>query len=294
MNINILKIRQALDLDIKIMLTKQRIWQFYHKNRGNVCISFSGGKDSTVLLDLVRQDFPDIPAVFVDTGLEYPEIREFVKTVDNVEIVKPEINFRKVLDKYGYPVVSKEVSQKIYDIRNTKSEKLRNKRLYGDDKGNGKLPEKWKFLIDAPFKISNKCCDAMKKRPFKQVMKNYTGVYIGTMAEESRLRTTSYLKTGCINYKGGHATPLSFWNEKDIWVYIKKYNLSYSRIYDMGYKRTGCMFCMYGIQFETHPNRFEIMENTHPKQYEYCMNNLGIKKILNYLNKRNSNNVELF
>jgi len=79
-----LPVRQALPLDLKIGLTKNRIRSWYEHWHGNVYVSFSGGKDSTVLLDLVRQDYPDVPAVFCDTGLEYPEIRDFVKTFDNV------------------------------------------------------------------------------------------------------------------------------------------------------------------------------------------------------------------
>ena len=82
-----------------------------------IYVSFSGGKDSTVLLDLVRRAIKDVPAVFIDTGLEYPEIRQFVKTIDNVIILKPEMNFRKVIETYGYPLVSKEVAQKIYEAR---------------------------------------------------------------------------------------------------------------------------------------------------------------------------------
>jgi 3'-phosphoadenosine 5'-phosphosulfate sulfotransferase (PAPS reductase)/FAD synthetase len=82
-----------------------------------VYISFSGGKDSTVLLDIVRRDYPDVPAVFVDTGLEYPEIREFVKKFENVTIVRPTMNFRKVIDTYGYPFFSKEVSNCVAGAR---------------------------------------------------------------------------------------------------------------------------------------------------------------------------------
>lgn len=43
------------------------------------------------------------------------------------------------------------------------------------------------------------------------------------------------------------------------------------------------MFCMYGVQNET-PNRFQIMQRTHPKQYEFCMNTLGLKDVMSYMN----------
>lgn len=106
---------QALPLDLKIEKTKRRIQEWYDYWDGQVYIAFSGGKDSTVLLDLTRNicGYTDVPAVFVDTGLEYPEIREFVKKVDNVEWLKPKKNFRQVIDECGYPFISKEVSNTV-------------------------------------------------------------------------------------------------------------------------------------------------------------------------------------
>jgi len=113
-----LKMRQALPLDAKILMTKQRIreWVSYWGLDG-VYISFSGGKDSTVLLHIARSIYPDIKAMFVDTGLEYPEIRDFVKTFNNVDIIRPKMNFKKVVDTYGYPIISKEVSECVYGAR---------------------------------------------------------------------------------------------------------------------------------------------------------------------------------
>ena len=283
-----LKQRQSLPLEAKVKLSLSRIRQFYDYFNGNVYISFSGGKDSTVLLNIVRSLYPKVPAVFVNTGLEYPEIVKFVKTIDDVVWLRPKMNFKDVLEKYGYPVVSKETSQKIYDIRNTKSEKTRNRRLYGDDKGNmGKLSNRWRFLINAPFLISSKCCDVLKKRPSKLYEKE-TGnkPYLGLMASDSRGRRNVYLQSGCNNFNSNRpvSNPLMVWLEKDIWEYIKKYNIPYSGIYDMGrYRGTGCMFCMFGLHLEKGPNKFQLMEKTHPKLYKYCMKNLGCRKVLDYI-----------
>ena len=109
---------QALPLSLKIRLTKQRIREWVnHFGEDGVYVSFSGGKDSTVLLHIVREMYPDVPAVFVDTGLEYPEIRQFVRTFDNVEWIKPKKNFRKVIEDYGYPFISKEVSESVQGAR---------------------------------------------------------------------------------------------------------------------------------------------------------------------------------
>lgn len=110
MNINELKLMQNYPLDIKIEKTKRRIQEWYEHYNGEVYVSFSGGADSTVLLDIVRKIYPDIPAVFVNTGLEYPEIVKFVKEFENVQILRPKMNFKQVINTYGYPVVSKSVA----------------------------------------------------------------------------------------------------------------------------------------------------------------------------------------
>ena len=112
-----LKYLQSQTLERKINITITRIIEWYQRYKGQVYVSFSGGKDSTVLLDLARRIYPEIEAVFVDTGLEYPEIREFVKTFDNVTTIRPKMQFKDVIDKYGYPVISKEVSNAIQNAR---------------------------------------------------------------------------------------------------------------------------------------------------------------------------------
>ena len=281
-----LKERQAMSLKDKIDTSAERIEKWYDYYKGNIYVAFSGGKDSTVLLHLVRSIFPEIPAVFSDTGLEYPEIRNFVKTIDNVVWLKPKISFVEVIEKYGYPVISKNQSLYIYEYRNTKSEKLRDLRLNGSYKGNFKISEKWKFLIDAPFKISNKCCYHLKKSPMQRYeRKTDKKPIIGTMAEEGFRRRTDYMKYGCNAFRKNNpsSAPLAFWTEKDVWNYIHHYKIPYSSIYDMGYDRTGCMFCMFGVQRETSPNRFQKMKKTHPKQYSYCIKNLGIGKVMDYI-----------
>lgn len=121
-----LRLLQALPLDLKVARTKQRIreWVDYW-GKDHVCVSFSGGKDSTVLLHIVREMYGDeIPAVFVNTGLEYPEIQRAVRSYPNVVVLTPEMNFREVLSRYGYPVISKEVSNCIEATRRWCSKNL--------------------------------------------------------------------------------------------------------------------------------------------------------------------------
>jgi 3'-phosphoadenosine 5'-phosphosulfate sulfotransferase (PAPS reductase)/FAD synthetase len=263
------------------------IEKYWGENDGNVYVSFSGGKDSTVLLDVVRDLFPDTLAVFCDTGLEYPEVKQFIGKTENVEIIRPKLSYRQVVKKYGYPVVSKDVALKIRTIRRDPTKAIANYYMTGYRKDGvysrrALLPKKWRYLIDAPFRVSEQCCDVMKKRPFRKY-ERVTGrkPYLGNMAGESGSRAWVYMKQGCITTKG--CTPLAFWRECDIWDYIHDRNLPYTSIYDNGADRTGCMWCMFGIHMEDEPNRLERMKDTHPKIHKYCINSLGLGRVMDFM-----------
>ena len=323
---------------------------------GQVYVSFSGGKDSTVLADLCARVCKEygwtLYLLFVNTGLEYPEIQKFVKTFAEwlrntykievvLDIVRPEMRFDEVLKKYGYPVISKEISKYIKEGRtalikgNTDYyalQKLQGRLL--DKDGNKSIYncEKWEFMLDAPYKISNQCCDVMKKRPIKSYEKQ-TGKkpFIATLAAESLLRKQQWIRNGCNAFQKERPSsqPLSFWTEQDILHYIKKYEVPYCSVYGeikvkasdneckgqtnlidflgcyeeqdsletTGCDRTGCIFCMFGCHLEKEPNRFQRLKQTHPRQYEYCINGgemvdgkwqpskegLGLGKVLDYI-----------
>lgn len=284
---------------------------------GQVYVSFSGGKDSTVLLHLVREMYPDVEAVFVDTGLEYPEIRQFVKTFDNVTILRPEMGFVDVIKKYGYPVISKEVSAvvseaKIGLARNDGSYKYRIEKITGTGKytpdENGKKSRydvsRYKPLLDVDFNVSDRCCKVMKKQPARSYARKIKKIPIlATMASESDLRYQRWIKYGCnaFDAKGDNisSNPMSFWTEQDVLQYIKKYNIPIASVYgsveyrempeqmrleDYGFEecgidklettgcnRTGCIFCGFGCHLEKEPNRFQLLKETHPRQYAYCI-----------------------
>lgn len=290
---------------------------------GQVYVSFSGGKDSTVLKHIVDSMYDDVPSAFVNTGLEYPEIQQFVREIKagkydcfnaDVEIVRPEMRFDEVLTNYGYPVISKENSLYIRQCQHptdlnktTRRLRLEGIRSDGEKVAKGEIPNKWKYLVDAPFLISEQCCDVMKKKPAKSFTKQ-TGrmPIIATMASESRLRYHKWLKNGCNAFesKNPSSQPMSFWTEQDVLHYIKKYNVPYCPVYGdihikpapdaeegqmnlidelgcyepddvlatTGCDRTGCIFCMFGCHLGKGENRFQRLKRTHPRQYDYCIN----------------------
>lgn len=298
---------QSLPLEVKVSMTERRIQEWYKHFDGNVYVSFSGGKDSTVLLHIARSMYPNIPAVFCDTGLEYPEIREFVKTIPNVTFIKPEMSFRKVIETYGYPVISKDVAQNIYESRINPNSRAASKFDPNSDynkkyKGQFSL-ERWTFLRDSSIPISHHCCDVMKKRPMKKFERQFGLLPLtAVMACESRSRKADWILHGCnaFDKKRPVSQPMSFWLEQDVLAYLKTNNIPYCSVYGeivespnnslhtTGCARTGCMFCMFGCHLEKPPNRFQRMKETHPKIYDYCMRScsdggLGLGEVLDFI-----------
>lgn len=285
-------------------MTKSRIREWVNTyGEENIYVSFSGGKDSTVLLHLVREEYPDIEAVFINTGLEYPEIQQYAQSFSNVKVIRPKMRFDEVIKKYGYPVISKEVAEVVSQakISGEKSGKYtyrlnRLNRLNGtllDKNGNKSIYncEKYKPLMFVDFNISNKCCTVMKKSPAKTIKKY--GI-TAQMAEESRLRKQMWIRNGCNGYdmKKPVSNPMSFWAEQDVLRYIKNRHIQICSVYGeiveegrdnqicfescgnlctTGCRRTGCIFCGFGAHLEKGETRFQRLKRTHPRQYEYCM-----------------------
>lgn len=299
-------------------LAKISEWFAYWQNM--VYVAFSGGKDSSVLADLCGFWCSVIGAtlylVFVDTGLEFPEIRQHVKffaeylrkkyNIDVVlEVLRPQMRFDEVIKKYGYPIISKEVSNTVEGARRNPSS-TRMKKLKGTlEKREGKLHfccEKWEPLLHTDFKCSDMCCHIMKKKPCS-IYEKESGrkPILGQLTEESRKRETAWLKTGCnaFNAKREQSNPLAFWTEQDVLWYIKQEKIPIASVYgDIVYQvcpeqmrledfgincgvaenlcttgrdRSGCIFCAFGCHLEGSPSRFGLLKETHPRQYEYCI-----------------------
>jgi 3'-phosphoadenosine 5'-phosphosulfate sulfotransferase (PAPS reductase)/FAD synthetase len=190
--------------------------------------------------------------------------------------------------------------------------------------------KKYKFFLEAPFEISNKCCNVMKKAPAHKYGKETGRVPIlATMAEESRLRTQKWLQNGCNGFemKSPVSTPMAFWTNQDILKYIKGNGIEICKVYgdivpnycgeqlegqmdicDLGLaednrklkttgcERTGCMFCGFGCHLGN-DQRFVNMKETHPKQYDYIMRpkdrgGLGYKEVIDWINEHGNLNIK--
>ena len=309
-----------MTLEEKEFISYTKLTEWYIAWEGRCYVSFSGGKDSTALAYLTAQCFMEnewfkTPLVlcFFDTGLEYPEIRDFVTffagwlqeqfpTLNiRLDIRKPDMNFRRVIEYYGYPVISKEVSHAVKDARSCPTGKVA-ARFHGAESTSMIGWKKYEYLLDAPFKIDHRCCDVMKKRPARKYEKE-TGTVpvLATMVSESILRKQKWKARGCNAFQSDRpeSAPISFWKEHDVLEFIKKYEIPicsvYGRIIEEGGKlrttgceRTGCMFCCYGATNDKEPTRFQRMAITHPKQYNWMLKpfdegGLGLKKVLDFL-----------
>ena len=263
--------RLSWTLEQKIFHSLETIDVFMGVNPAYV--SYSGGKDSTILLYLSRIIKKDIRAIFFNTTNEFPEMYRFLKNIDGIEWVQPEMNLKQVIEKFGFPLISKEQSQYLREYRHAKSEKHKYLRLNGrpDKPYQGKISNKWQHLINAPFEISEKCCYYLKKKPAIKFEKE-TGLkpIIGTSVNESTLRKQKYLVTGCNSFdtKRIASYPLSIWTEENKWDFIRKNKIPYCGIYDKGETQTGCMVCGFGCQYD---DRFERLKEIEPKAYKTAM-----------------------
>ena len=387
---------QAAPLSVKIKMTARRIRDWVDEfGQDGVYVSFSGGKDSTVLVDIVRNvcGYKKIPLVFVDVPTQYPELKEFALTFDNLVILKPKISFAQVCEKYGFPMISKEVSNCVSGARkyvkyldsqksnntiltdrqtdrqtvpyacymadllgidrriNKQNEQYKSlqmgvipsgseyrlRRLNGeltDSKGNYSQfnQEKYKFFLDAPFEISDMCCNVMKKKPAHDYEKK-TGrnPIIATMACESIMRTQKWLQEGCnaFDVTRPNSKPMSFWTEQDVLLYIKKNNLPICSVYGdivtddeesgqmtladfcnmeefeldrpylhtTGCSRTGCVLCGFGCHLEKDgQGRFELLKKTHPKFHNllYILKNNGVTyaEAIDWINEHGDMNIK--
>ena len=284
-------------LEDKVRDACHRIEELYHETNGKCYVSFSGGKDSTVLLALIKlceevYTIPPnaIPAVFSNTGIELGITYDFVKRVKaeyypNVQIIHPIKPFAWVMEHEGKPIKSKMKSKDLHQYHCGKRTDLL--LLLLGMSGTGKLSAKHKLgdrdmhLMHDGFPIipSNKCCDWMKKKPFEKYAKengmlgNMQGVRLAEggareSAANVRLRTGGKL---CTWVKGGiiQKAPIIDWTDDDVEEFIEKYNVPLSDAYTKyGFKRTGCMACPYAREVD---KDLEYLYFHEPNRYKASM-----------------------
>jgi 3'-phosphoadenosine 5'-phosphosulfate sulfotransferase (PAPS reductase)/FAD synthetase len=303
-----LKMRQAYPLKAKVHLSLMRIREFYEAQDGKVYAAWSGGKDSQVMLHLIRSIYPEVPAVFSNTGLEFPEIVAHAMSFPGVEVVRPKMSFKQVIEKYGFAVVSKKVARMVWDLLhetpgNLNTRNLRNTGITADGRSmpHMKLPTKWRFLLEAPFKVGYQCCNALKKEPLDTYARFSGRVpFMGMLAEEGSTRALAYERVGCnvIGTKKDRSTPLAFWTNQDILHYIQNEGLKICSVYGdivegqdgnlatTGESRTGCIWCLFGVQYDSKDgklNRIQRLAVTHPQLHKYCTKTLGIGPVMDFL-----------
>lgn len=276
---------QEMNLESKIIQTKYLIKETVAEfGLNKVYISYSGGKDSTVLSHIAKSLYPDILHIFANTTNEYPETLQHItweKNFNDTNIITviPEDThgeiwtFKKVIENYGYPMFSKRIANAIRTYQHAKTDKTRQNSLDYIQRNFNKY-NKYKELP-----ISDKCCDKLKKVPLRRKAKELglECAILGILASESYQREKEWLEYGCNVFyqrKDNQSRPLSFWTDTDITEYIKKYHVRTSNLYNIGYTRNGCMYCGFGVQLETqNQNRFQRLKYTHPVQYNYLIQN---------------------
>lgn len=308
--------RQNYPLDLKVEMAKRRIASFvdYYGEEG-VYVGFSGGKDSLVVLNIARKMYPNLKAVYNDTWLEYPQIRQFVHSFKNVDFIKPQMSMKDIVKTYGWCFPSKDVAEAIWYARKG-SQWAINKLCGLDNQGKESFfrqqYKKWLPLYESDIKISSFCCIKQKEEPVAYY-EEVTGrkPILGLLAEESLRRKEAYIRTGCISFysKRPMAKPISFFTENDILQYIWEEKLPYGSPYGKiaecgmcegqcclvadakpqkfrttGEKRTGCMFCPVGMHLDRGA-KLKRLRMYDPRLYDYCMEELGEKELVEWVMK---------
>lgn len=272
----ILSMRQKLDLNIKVQMARRRIKEVVTEYGENNCvISFSGGKDSTILSHISTSLGYKTSHLFMNTRIEYPECVEFTKEWCNRNMLNlielfPEVKPIEIWKKYGFPMFSKEIAEILERIRN------------GQKVSEIKLRKVKSYMKYKDVFLSAKCCDYLKKIPINQYFKNCDKKVsiLGTTAEESQVRRLTWIRKGCIYHSKNQiiCNPLIFFTEKDIWEYANKYNIKFASIYYNGIRRNGCYCCGFGCHL-TEQNNFYHLKRLYPTIYDAVMNKWGFKQI---------------
>lgn len=241
-------------------------------SQGKAAVAWSGGKDSTVLVHMVRQHEPDVLIVWNNTGVEFPETYKFVVKMKqewnlNLVVAKPRtgVTFWWCVEQFGWPLLGKEVKHSAVSAKHPTLSQRKRKAA-------------------AVARISAYCCDYLKERPMGRVTReNDVKVQIvGCMVSESRQRLFVWFRLGDFYQRKKDkmwvAWPLAGWTDDDIWAYHELKSLPYCELYDKGHKRNGCWPCGMDIGFDD--NHLRRLRETHPKLWRHLIIDRGLGREL--------------
>ena len=268
-----------MDYNLHIIQAKKRITDLCYKTTGDVYASFSGGKDSTIILELLKQCGLEgqVKAIFCDTGIELKATKDFVQWVSehwykNVEIIKPEFSFAETIKKHGKPALSKLKSKCIRTYQKDPSCKT-SAYLFNRTGTKFALADKNMHFIHPDFgiKISEHCCREMKKKPFAKYAKEHgiSGYFTGMRMSEGGAREFSYHRkkeTGnvCTTIKANglvEKSPIIDWSDEMCDWFIREFNVPLSKAYtEYGYSRTGCFLCPYNRNLKQDLETLKVFE----------------------------------
>jgi len=233
----------------KVKYTEELMRKVIQKDKGKVVISSSFGKDSTVMIHIGIKYDPQIPVIFANTGVEFPQtlkFKEFLTKEWNLNLIEtgPEISFWDVVKKHGYP-----------------------------------KPRTWSFFREKKNPGIPHCCYHLKEKPLGKIYEKYgiKTVFVGLTWDESNIRKMlivqkgdDYITDKNAPFKIRKILPLAYWNTKDVWRYIQENNLPINEIYKLT-DRNGCMPCT------SYKGWMETMARTTPKLYKKIVHDMGIK-----------------
>lgn len=256
-------------------------------------LSYSGGKDSTVLSHLTVMDMGlRIPHVMSNTRMEYPETMVMVnrwysmlrKLGVECHTVFPDMRPGEVWKKYGLPLWSKEIAYKYRKFAASKSDRIPDTvpAQYASDFHKAKA---------AGIRITDQCCDILKKRPIKRFDKanGIKGHLTGVRCAESRIRRLAWIQKGAMYYASTHhhwvANPLAFWTEADVLSYLERNHIKILAP-DTCTGGSGCVTCMFGCTSrarEGTPNALQDLKTRNPRMWQTALDKWGYREALDFL-----------
>lgn len=315
------KVKQQLPYDFKVAYAETRVFEFVRecgKRNLNTHVSV-GGLDSITLLMFLRKLKVDAPAVSA-SSLEDKSIQKIHKQLGVIN-VKSLMNKVKVIEKFGFPILSKEIANKIALLQNPtdQNKTVRHAIITGETGEYGgnqtesrmKLSQQWLELFGGyenenenvdylcpNFSVSDKCCYYLKEKPCDNWAKENNSVpFLGLMASEGGRRQKSLMMNGC-NYFGEstiRSAPFAIFSRQDLLHLAVDLDVPVPEIYGQivcengiyrttKAQRTGCSMCGFGIQKErTRPHRFDFLHDRNPKEWDFWMNEVGFGEVFDWI-----------